>query len=154
MSLYFRIWTVLQGSNKQKVPSIFAFAEKQISKIWSILQKVRICHPEFTTVEYCVSFFNCTWLLENVKLSLFILFGCRGFLKSDKVLGTVNMKLSSLETKCTVHESIDVSTKSCYACRMITTFIDILLCLCTIVGLTEYDAVSWCQFFLLFLISA
>ncbi len=33
----------------------------------------------------------------------------RGFLKSDKVLGTVNMKLSSLENKCTVHESLDVS---------------------------------------------
>ncbi len=34
---------------------------------------------------------------------------CRGFLKSDKTLGTVSLKLSSLETQCTVHESLDVS---------------------------------------------
>ena len=33
----------------------------------------------------------------------------RGFLKSDKLLGTVNVKLLPLETQCTVHDSYDVS---------------------------------------------
>lgn len=37
----------------------------------------------------------------------FILF--RGFLKSDKLIGTVNVKLQPLDNKCTVHDSYDVS---------------------------------------------
>ncbi|XP_014774893.1 coiled-coil and C2 domain-containing protein 1-like [Octopus bimaculoides] len=38
----------------------------------------------------------------------FEVFYRRGFLKSDKVLGTVNIKLQSLENKCTVHDSYDL----------------------------------------------
>ena len=39
----------------------------------------------------------------------FIMYFCRGFLKSDKLLGTVNVKLLPLETQCTSHDSYDVS---------------------------------------------
>lgn len=33
----------------------------------------------------------------------------RGFLKSDKLLGTVNVKLLPLETQCTIHDSYDLT---------------------------------------------
>lgn len=33
----------------------------------------------------------------------------RGFLKSDKLLGTVTVKLHGLDSECTVHDSYDVS---------------------------------------------
>lgn len=33
----------------------------------------------------------------------------RGFLKADKFLGTATVKLTPLETKCTFHDSFDVS---------------------------------------------
>lgn len=43
----------------------------------------------------------------TIIISNFILF--RGFLKSDKLIGTVNVKLQPLDNKCTVHDSYDVS---------------------------------------------
>jgi len=33
---------------------------------------------------------------------------CRGFLKSDKQLGVVNIKLQPLEDRCIFHDSYDV----------------------------------------------
>ena len=41
-------------------------------------------------------------------LHLWIFF--RGFLKGDKLWGTINHKLHGMETSCEVHESADVST--------------------------------------------
>lgn len=37
------------------------------------------------------------------------IFHFRGFLKSDKLLGTVNVKLHGLDSECTLHDSHDVS---------------------------------------------
>lgn len=33
----------------------------------------------------------------------------RGFLRSDTLIGTVNVKLQPLETKCDIHDTFDVS---------------------------------------------
>ncbi|XP_052776019.1 coiled-coil and C2 domain-containing protein 1-like isoform X2 [Mya arenaria] len=42
---------------------------------------------------------------KTIKLEIFYK---RGFLKSDKLLGTVNVKLLPLETQCTLHDSYDL----------------------------------------------
>ncbi|KAK3706678.1 hypothetical protein RRG08_009313 [Elysia crispata] len=42
---------------------------------------------------------------KGIKLEIFIK---RGFFKGDKLLGTVNVKLQSLENKCTIHDSYDL----------------------------------------------
>ncbi|XP_052264648.1 coiled-coil and C2 domain-containing protein 1-like isoform X2 [Dreissena polymorpha] len=43
---------------------------------------------------------------KTIKLEIFYK---RGFLKSDKLLGTVNVKLVPLDTQCTVHDSYDLT---------------------------------------------
>lgn len=43
------------------------------------------------------------------KTAKFEIFHKRGFLKSDKLIGTVNVKLQPLDNKCTVHDSYDVT---------------------------------------------
>ncbi|GAB1606435.1 coiled-coil and C2 domain-containing protein 1-like [Argonauta hians] len=46
-------------------------------------------------------------IFEKKSLKLEVYYR-RGFLKSDKVLGTVNIKLQCLENSCTVHDSYDL----------------------------------------------
>ncbi|XP_078317784.1 coiled-coil and C2 domain-containing protein 1-like isoform X2 [Crassostrea virginica] len=43
------------------------------------------------------------------KSAKFEIFHKRGFLKSDKLIGTVNVKLQPLDNKCTVHDSYDIT---------------------------------------------
>ena len=47
--------------------------------------------------------------LQHTSYVMRFSFVFRGFLKSDKLLGTVNVKLVPLESQCTQHDSYDVS---------------------------------------------
>lgn len=49
------------------------------------------------------------WNFATIILCVFEFHFLRGFLKSDKLIGTVNVKLQPLDNKCTVHDSYDVS---------------------------------------------
>lgn len=46
---------------------------------------------------------------KNINLLEFYTFSCRGFFRSDVLVGTVNVKLQPLETQCELHESFEVS---------------------------------------------
>lgn len=39
-----------------------------------------------------------------------------GFFRSDSLIGTVNAKLTPLETQCTVHDAFDVSNENIVSC--------------------------------------
>jgi len=65
-----------------------------------------------------VGLFHCTsFFVNNTHLTVF-----RGFLKGDKLLGTVSIKLQPLEDKCIYHDSYDVISVfqcfvfTCYLC--------------------------------------
>lgn len=58
-------------------------------------------------VDVCIALELQTLNFATIIISNFNLF--RGFLKSDKLIGTVNVKLQPLDNKCTVHDSYDVS---------------------------------------------
>lgn len=47
---------------------------------------------------------DCCGLSRKLPLCCF-----RGFLRSDTLIGTINVKLQPLETKCDIHDTYDVS---------------------------------------------
>lgn len=47
---------------------------------------------------------------------------CRGFLRSDAILGTVAVKFEDLETKCDLHDSYDVSLLASTVCICLAVF--------------------------------
>lgn len=54
----------------------------------------------------------------------------RGFLRSDTLIGTANVKLQPLETTCEIHESFDVSNLSfafCYKKKILQNTITCIL---------------------------
>jgi len=50
------------------------------------------------------------YAISHLGKELLIYICCRGFLKSDKQLGVVNIKLQPLEDRCVYHDSYDVRT--------------------------------------------
>lgn len=76
----------------------------------------------------------------QVLLSAVLSF-CRGFLRSDAILGTVAVKFEDLETKCDLHDSYDVSLLVSTVCVCLAVFKLCLLLFVEDSDHSEYQAV-------------
>jgi len=65
-------------------------------------QKINVIQCYAFNINSCS--IDCCGLSRKLPLCCF-----RGFLRSDTLIGTVNVKLQPLETKCEIHDTYDVS---------------------------------------------
>ena len=76
----------------------------------TIIASVASFYITSLSVHTQIRYHQCIISVEAV--CAFYIFAClcfRGFLKSDKVLGSISIKLQALENQCVVHDSYDVS---------------------------------------------
>jgi len=70
----------------------------------------RTCLTVFQMIVLC-SGQDSNSVLSLMQCSVFEgVFCCRCFFRSDTLIGTATVKLLPLETKCTIHDSFDVSS--------------------------------------------